>query len=174
MSKRFGRNQKRRMRDELAGLREAYQRESALVSWQGAKLRQTEDTVRGMIEAIESVCRHSSILPPKIFHGGPVVPPRFRVRSRHPFPALDYFAGNSEIRSPLSGASVDLYALRLFVEKHYQDFTLSVHLQYEGKDGAAYMISERALKSMPEEELIKRFAPRIAKELVWYLRKSNG
>lgn len=171
MSRRYGRNQKRRHRSELALSREevtrlhqAHARSSALALSHAADLQEARETIAGMIRVIERVCPNSVAIPPKHRKGSER---RNSIRAE----VLEQLGEWSVLEADLAMTlrTVDLYALELFLRRHHEDFSTAVHLQYSGGGHSVYMISREALLAKSQDDLAKWLVPQIAKELAGHL-----
>lgn len=165
MSRRYGRNQKRRHREEIARLNQAYAMADGLSKQLATDLRDAKGTIAEMMTIIDSVCSHSVALPPKQLRGqGP--------RDRY-LPPIDFseVIGGDYAPSAVSFRRIDLYALRVFLESRRDQFSAAVHLEYSAGPHSAYMISEDGLRSMPREMLMHRLVPDIGRALIEHLRK---
>lgn len=156
MSKRYGRNQKRKAREEVSRLQHVYLREQGLLRWYGEELQKARDDLDRLVTAIEKVSKHSALLPPKTVEGtGPVHQCRLLRRS--------------PLGSPPRGP-VDLYALEMSIQENELDMQTAVHLNYTRGPRAVYMISEQALLMLSEEDLVRHFAPEVVRALLRHIR----
>lgn len=166
MSRRYGRNQKRRNREEIKRLNQAYAMADGLSKRIAADLRDAEYTISEMVKTIGSVCTHSVALPPKKV-AGTRERNYYRVSARNiDFPSVvcgDCPPANVSFRT------IDLYALRVFLESRREQFQAAVHLEYSAGPHSAYMISEEGLRSLPREVLVRRLVPDIGRKLVDHL-----
>lgn len=169
MSRRYGRNQKRRHREEIARLNQAYTMADGLSKRLATDLRDAKGTIAEMLTIIDSVCRHSVALRPKQLRGQG---PRDRCQVED-LPPIDFSAviGGDYAPSAVSFRRIDLYALRVFLESRRDQFSAAVHLDYSAGPHSAYMISEEGLRSMPCEMLMHRLVPDIGRCLIDHLRK---
>lgn len=177
MSRRYGRNQKRRHREEIARLgaevsrmSSAYQLTDGLSAELGRKLRQAQEQLREMVEIIERVCPHSVALPPKGVVGG-AARNHYRLQARPP--GLTVAAGGNVMLPSWSEAMVvDLFRLRMVLEERREQFAAAVHLVYAdpGARPAGYMISRTALAALPEEVLLRQLLPDVGRQLLQLMR----
>lgn len=161
MSKRYGRNQKRRHREEIANLRREREYLQSTASSCAIELTEARGTINGMVEIIESVCENSVALRPKqVAVDG--------VGSGINWPVSLY--GDVVPHSGLE--TVRLVALRLYIDEHRHVFRRAIHLDCAERNGrAVYVVSEDALRSMPEHIVKNRFSQEIAYRLGESLKK---
>lgn len=179
MARRYGRNQKRKARKEIARLSaeaarmgEAYQMQAGLASHMGQKLAEREETIREMIACIEAVSQYSVALPPEEARGVAPGGAWTRVNVLEEMPELSAIA---EIRDEfIRFRSVDLFRLETFLGSCRASMSAAVHLKYTGGGEVAYFLSETAMRSMPREQIVKRIVPMIARELLGHLDKKMG
>lgn len=168
MSRRYGRNQKRKAREEIARLKIAHEMNGGLLEHVGAKLEGARMTISEMVSIIESVCGNSIALPAKKVKG---VGPMALYRIGQPEKNFHVVPGANCIPSSGSFRTIDLYALRLFLEANRETFQAAVHLEYSAGPHSAYMISEKALRTIPRETLLRRVVPEIGRALVEHMRE---
>jgi len=135
-------------------------------------LRIAKETIAEMLTIIEAVCKHSVAIPAKQRIGkGPR--DHYQVEQ---LSAIDFseVTGGMHALSAGSFRHIDLYALRVFLESRYEQFQAAVHLEYLAGPHSAYMISDKALWSLPRETLLRRLAPDIGRLLIDHLRKNGG
>lgn len=161
--KRYGRNQKRQHRQRIAQLERDYGR-----SYQ--KVVELRETIERMVDVIEGVSKHSVVLPPKQMRGRE---PRKSLRialHRHVLGAAPYPRKRLDQDVPHLGRdTVNVNMLRLFLEQYAETFAKAVHLEYVAGGHVAYMLSQMALETVPEEMLVER----VARDLVRLLRSSD-
>lgn len=170
MSRRYGRNQKRKAREEIARLKLAHGMNDGLLKHIGAKLEEARATISEMVSIVESVCANSIALPPKSVS---VNARRDQYRLGQMETNFSGGHGQDCSPSPCSFTTSDLYALRLFLESNREAFRAAVHLEYSAGPHSAYMISESALWSIPQETLLKRIVPEIGRELIDHMRRDR-
>lgn len=167
MSRRYGRNQKRRHREEIARLNQVNTMADGLLKRISADLQDAKDTISEMLEIIESVSTHSVAIPPKKKTGTRAMDHYWvEVRDIN----FNHVIGGNYAPSAVSFRTIDLYALRVFLESRREQFQAAVHLEYSAGQHSAYMISEEALRSLPREMLLRRLAPDIGRCLIEHLR----
>lgn len=169
MSKRYGRNQKRHHREEIARLNQVAAMSDGLLKRITADLRDAKGTIAEMLTIIDAVCCHSVAIPAKQLRGQG---PRDRCQVED-FPPIDFSAvvGGDCAPSAVSFRRIDLYALRVFLESRRDQFSAAVHLDYSAGPHSAYMISEEGLRSLPREMLMHKLVPDIGLALIEHLRK---
>lgn len=170
VSRRYGRNQKRRHREEIAQLRAAHGMNEALLRDQGRRLREARETIREMVRIIEAVCPYSVALPPKdmALHYGR----HCRLEVRPPLSEMVFGPGDAVGFAPVEGRMVDLHALEMYLEERRDQFQMAVHLRYEGDGGRwGYMLSESALRSMPEEVILRGLLPEVGRQMIRALKE---
>lgn len=172
MSRRYGRNQKRRDRKEIARWKQAYEMSDGLLKHISDELRDAKSTIAEMLTIIKAVSRFSVALPPKKVDGER----RCDKYQIEVLPALDFntVIGGACAPSAVSFRRIDLYALRAFLEERRDAFQTAVHLEYSAGPHSAYMISEMALRSLPREVLMRRLVPEIGLALIEHLRGAKN
>lgn len=168
MSRRYGRNQKRRHREEIARLNQVNAMADGLLKRISADLRDAKGTISEMLEIIESVSRHSVAIPPKKEVGTRAMD-HCRVGVQDI--SFAHVIGGDYAPSAVSFRTIDLYALRVFLESRREQFQAAVHLEYSAGPHSVYMISEEALRLLPREMLAHRLAPDIGRCLIEHLQK---
>jgi hypothetical protein len=159
MSKRFGRNQKRKMREQLQGLQKKDASNAHNLAYYRKQVASLESELRRVIETVESICTYSAAIPAKVRTDRPY-------GDRWEVPLVERLS-NFSVADHASDPwgilrTIDCYALKIYLEEHLGTFSTAVHLKFNGKH-SAYVLSEQALRSMPES--------RIVEELVRHLRK---
>lgn len=161
MSRRYGRNQKRHHREEIARLNQAYAMAVGLSKRLATDLRDAKGTIAEMLTIIDAVCSHSVAIPAKQLRGqGPR--DRCQVEDLPPI-GFSEVIGGEYAPSAVSFRLIDLYALRVFLESRRDTFSAAVHLDYAAGPHSAYMISEEGLRSLPREMLMHRLVPDIGR-----------
>lgn len=169
MSKRYGRNQKRKHRETIKNLEEALYMERGLCKYANDRRKAVEEKMMEVIDIVESMCANSVALDPKTMLGS-MNTDRIRLPVVGPIP---YLTPSTAIRVVTdSFDTIDLYTLRTVVEERRDVLSTCVHLMYSSPNGGEsyYMISEKALMAMPEDVLSKKIVPYIARELIRHLR----
>lgn len=168
MSRRFGRNQRRKMRERIADLEAAYRIESGLRAY----IRRERDNLSHALGVVERVLgRHFAGLPPQTVHDS-LCGERERVRISldeppmlTPFPApLAMLDVNTRCRT--------VEAWLLHCEVGLDELRNQVHIivAYKGANAprSAYFISQQAIAQMRAcpEDLAMRLAPMLAQSLL--------
>ena len=165
MSRRYGRNQKRRAREEAEALRQRVEYMSNRSNLYRArndrselKIHELECQVEEMIDAVADICQHSTVLPVKTIalNRPPVSPMRVGIIQR---------MGYNDNRMFAQESIIDVNRFHGFVREHSREIGLSVHVKYEYKGEAAYMISEKAFATMNDRALAREVIPEIIREL---------
>jgi hypothetical protein len=169
MSRRYGRTQKRKHREQISKLENSLKTTTLFQVGMVEKLKQAYRTIEDMVETIESVSQNSICLPPKTMNGyesrNHIIIP---IRKKEDFKAI--FHGNT-INDNINFKTVNVFALRLFLQEQKDQFEIAVHLEYAAGENSAYMISENALQSMPENYLVERFSKDIATQLIQHIKQ---
>lgn len=161
MSRRYGRNQKQRHREEIARWKQAYENESRLFRTAKSDLAAADKTIREMIAAIERVCRHSVVLPPKTI-AGMESRDHLRLGVLSPLEVTRCISPN-DTWFDIVTHTVDLHALHVCMRDCWETFGLAVHVEYGTVEKVAYMISPEALSRMPPKELEEHIARELAR-----------
>lgn len=108
MSRRYGRNQKRQHKDEIARLNKAYEMADGLSKWLSNELEAAKGTITEMLTIIESVCPNSVAIPPKKVEGtGPMNYYRVGVTN---IASTDYVIGDADYICPTASfRTIDLF-----------------------------------------------------------------
>jgi hypothetical protein len=154
VSRRYGRNQKRAHREEIARLKAEVQRleADALVDRRSINryseaLAAQRREMAGLVEEIRAVCRDSALLPARevsLPGEGPwrlAMQEPIRIRFR-PF-SLD---------EPMMISTVDIYEVRAFLEKHLETFRTIVHVKLPRRD-VCFAISRQAMDAFARHGL---------------------
>lgn len=164
MSKRFGRNQRRRARERIAELEDAGRNKAAHLLDVLEQLRRAEVA----IDHARSVLGHDVALPPVM-------------RGDHPAPlGGDFHIADPIVRMPLRWLAPESVPMNLemkiiqmrelvaFIER--QDLSRSVHFYVQLDDGrAAYAIDDRAFTSMRRQDLEATLRGPISQALAHHL-----
>lgn len=171
MGKRYGRNQKRRHREEIKKLsselvscRKTGAIATNLLSESRAKINRQQKQLEDIISSIKRVARFSSCVPPETRQVNGRYD-QYRVESRQPFSMDDLDIGS------ISFEVIDLYRLECFVRDHWKKFSKSAHLRLSNGKESVYMISEEALRNISTRELIERLLPDLAEQLISHLKR---
>lgn len=172
MSRRFGRNQKRRMRAELAerqeritALEEVMRMDRGLLEWQGRKMQELRD----QLSDIASEVVHQSALVgvehhlPHGFDGMRLVPL---------MPPGEYSRAELWDKATVSTEKITYETLRLLDVKAVRDrFNGQLHCYVDlaGKT-SAYGITESTIRGMSLEALTRRIVPELARHLLEQLK----
>ena len=161
MSKRYGRNQKRRHLKEIEELKTINKIRVDTIRDLRERVDILNENNKETASIIESVCKYSVALPPKNI-AGQSSRKSLRLIRQTPFRAFDNnfsFCQQDNI--------IDVYALELFIRENWESFTAAVHIRYHGPGNNSefgYMVSEQALNTMPSF-IIKEYAKDIAYKL---------
>lgn len=162
MSKRYGRNQKRAHREEIAKWKAAY---DSLSQSKSNDLHKANSVIKKMVTIIESVCQHSVAIDPKIYYGTEDPPEKTHLYKQN-MATSDFIIGNSKT---VSYDTIDLFKLEAYIRSNAEQFTKAVHLVW-GNKKSAYMLSQEALESLPEEFLKDQVVPQIIDELIQHIK----
>lgn len=167
MGNRFGRNQKRRMRQEIADLKEAYNRECKLL----ANMSSSLSDLREEIHDAKTILSHNSIaFKPSDVRVNNCYNNTFRYPQSEVFDSM-FISDSTKIES-LTFTNVDLPVMAAFVDT--DKFTNNKHFMVRyGNRKYGYAISEQALKMMPKEHMIKTVSHAIAQSIFNELKNEN-
>lgn len=169
MSRRFGRNQRRRLREELAKAttdkeryQAAWQRESGLLQHMREKNERALDTLQ---EIYEMVSRFSVMAPPEHVE---VQNPKLGM-AYLPDITPDFLTSDQD-----TFRVITLHAVQAAVREDRLRHALHATLSYNG-EGVAYAISEEAILNAPESVIRRRIereiVPRLTAELINQIRR---
>ena len=170
MSKRYGRTQKRKAKERIAQLTEAYETSNNLLRKATIAELSARRALHETITTIESVCKHSVAIPAKRVDGNPLNG-HYRMAVMDRVPDYSTIYSQDDIYMP-AFKTVDLYHLKTFLREHTEELSLAVHAELSGSKQAAYMISEKAFYCISEEVLTDRIIPDIARALIQHLRRT--
>lgn len=158
MSKRYGRNQRRRAREEIKRLEAANTMNEGLVAHLGKELRSLD---RQVCEAKDMVAMHSALFPPegevKASHEGSIRLHVPRVLS------LEEAAKLTDPRQKEHQRLVDLNVVIGSVTGNALDLSRHCRVRINGAEVLAYGITRQALHTMPTERLIRIVSEELAR-----------
>ncbi len=169
MSKRYGRNQKRRDRQRIADL-ETEKR--TLILWERAKareieslfgrLKRQEEHVAEIADTINGVVEYSALLPPKKVSGEPWTdnPRRHSLVPKRRFEISRFDEPPTIENVSIDILELDLWLLEATLGQDTYHFERFVHVLAPGPSGARYRISESAYR-----QFLRGGAPGIEREL---------
>ena len=176
MGKRFGRNQKRAMREVVAALHESNSNlNEGLLMQQGISDHQRRK-IETMRESLDDVARELG----PYFYGLPPVKRRMdEYQDRYRLPAQIkasdlMFRDTDEISHLVSYAAHELSLVKADVERN--QFTGSVHVELETPSGKrCYALSASAWESMRKDEdrLRRQILPMIANEMAKFIARGE-
>jgi hypothetical protein len=131
---RYGRNQKRAHREEIARLKAELQRletdsRRTILRYADALAAQRRE-MEGLVEEIRAVCRDSALLPAReiVLPGeGPWRLYQAPLRVRH-------VATAASMAEPMMIATVDIYEVRAYLEQHLDTFRKIVHVKLPDRE----------------------------------------
>lgn len=177
MSKRYGRNQKRRHREELAQLRAdlvaqtAREREALRQrdSYE-EQLRFQKEHLKEIADTINQVVSYSALLPPQEapLREADVNPLRIHLRRHAERPAIGAGALVEDLAIPPL-LELDLWELRVFLEQNLATFERLVHVLAPGPGGVTYRVTEAAYRQLMAH---KKGLPEVARMLYGELLKA--
>lgn len=167
MSKRFGRNQKRRMREQIAQLEQSVEMDRALLTRQSRKIGDYESFVQIVGEAVgrEAVISGK----PTLLKIGGGSRHEFQMIPRQPPLSLECLDSGFE-----DTAAIRVEIMRLLNVKAIRDsLSRQMHVRVQFADGnVGYAMSDCAIDRMSEEELIRVIVPEISRLLMRQLKGS--
>jgi len=166
MSKRYGRQQKRKARDEVDALTEALAMNQGLIRHMGDKLREADAVVQHMVNAVESVCRNSIALTPQT-HVAREERDRFKMMIRDELNMTLYDAPATPTMATFR--TVDCYKFETIVNKYREEMQLAIHINYRNERKVSYMISEQGLQDIPMDYLVRQ----VSNDLVRLLKEGH-
>lgn len=166
MSKRYGRTQKRKNREQIKKLQndlEWFKKSRSewikLCNKKQAQLEQITDI-------IEKVSKMSICLPPKVIAGNPEID-----SIRIPLWAQSFeLPTTSEPVGNTSFQTLDVHALRVFVEENRQALQLMVHLRYGYEKESVYCLSKESLSFLSPALIAEEISKDIAIELIKHIQ----
>lgn len=173
MSKRFGRNKKRKMRQQIADLKYAQAMDRGLAEHTGRKLRALESEMREWEERVRALLGHASGFtrtPGRIASAQPM-PPEFQTPLMRQLPGLGAVAPGTPPRSGMDIFNTTMYRLETAVHEG-ADLAAYVHLYIGHNDKLGYYMSRKMLDALglgPEgmryvaEDIARRFDAELRK-----------
>lgn len=157
MSRRFGRNQKRRFREELAKAREAYDMQSGLLQHVSDRRQALEDE----IAYAKRVLRNGSVM---------LEPAELRLDcsdqeqlNYHTESLPNYLAADD---APISMVMEHIPLSVLLTDSDIDQFSDRLHFRVRFADGQwRYAITKRAIQTMPKADLIRRISQELARAI---------
>ncbi|MFY3079780.1 hypothetical protein ACOTF2_07005 [Achromobacter xylosoxidans] len=164
MSKRYGRNQRRRARERIAQLELSNGMGQGLLEHAHRRLAEAE----AVIDHARSVLGHDVALPP-LMRGDHPMPLGGDFRIADPnFRMPAYWSGSQSVPVTMEMKILQMRELVAFIER--QDLSRAVHFYVQLDDGqAAYAIDERAFTSMPRDHLEATLRGPISQALAHHL-----
>lgn len=163
MANRFGRNQKRKLREQLEQQKEAYNREAELLRYMSYQhnsdigaLREVQRVLGGYTALLEA--KHRALQGVKRGQSSITVA-KINANKSYYAPPDDQIASNEVLRSNV------LWLLNMV---HDDDpITNALHLEFQWEDErVGYAISKEAMQQLPEDILVSRISEAVAKLLV--------
>ncbi len=151
MSKRYGRNQKRKHRERIAQLERDLVRSKAKCQQVSFDAGMAEAALESCVRAIETIAPHSIAAPVRRLFGLPrVVQMDHFQRDRWlnaPFARGHYARDEVELAcKALTTKSVDFYEFRSWLEPHREQLGAVLHMEFEGKERLHYTVTIGALE----------------------------
>ncbi len=164
MSKRYGRNQRRRARERIAALEEGGRNKAAHLLDVLEQLRRAE----AVIDHARSVLGHDVALPP-VMRGDHPEPLGGDFRIADPSVRMPaYWSGSESVPVTMEMKILQMRELVAFIER--QDLSRAVHFYVQLDDGrAAYAIDDRAFSSMRRDHLEATLRGPISQALAHHL-----
>ena len=158
MSRRFGRNQKRKLKAELAAAQESANMNKGLAEWHSSRYRNIEEEYRHLVEAIERTNPHSIAIPAKETRTNGSLPPTWDIqRFRH----FDISQGVQDV-SPMEEVLVDRSRLHCVIASIEETpiFKTACHLRVSNGERLGYYVDEHILESygLPVQQIAEMFA----------------
>lgn len=160
MSRRYGRNQKRRARAEIAKLEQKAANLQTGMEMDRALIRHQSQKIEEHREQLNFV---ASILGTNFIGLKPAL---WKFSDKH---RLDYF------RCPVAGGDVMMHTMRTGITdgNGRPDYMVHFHVELAGETGS-YAISECALRDGPEDYIVRRISDEMSRLLMDELRKKFG
>jgi hypothetical protein len=153
--KRFGRNQRRRMRERVDALEHAHEMDRGLLAYQSGRLRALDDEIES---AKRMVGQHCALFGP----GSLRLPGRSRGHIEMLPPAEPAsFLNFDAMEWAQTVGTIPLTLLLSEVGERSFDGSLHVRVRF-GDDTWAYGITRMAARSMPTRDLVQRIAEELA------------
>ncbi|RLI66893.1 MAG: hypothetical protein DRO67_00580 [Candidatus Asgardarchaeum californiense] len=164
MSKRFGRNQKRKLRNRIKELEEALERDDSLIKYMRGRIDQLEYEFNKLVTCIEQIAPNSVCLPPKKIEAH-VNCDRMYMPLYSP---ISFDMTNSAVPVPLEVSRVKLSKFCVDIEKYRERFETLIHVYTEDRYcDIKYMISDNVLNTVGLPTTY------VAQEIANYWRKEH-
>lgn len=169
MSKRFGRNQKRKLKQELENQKEALKMANGLNDYLSKNNNKNVDMLQNVRRVLGE---YTALLDPQTQN--------IEASPRSDLIELARVARNQNMFAYPGDQAINDYSLHrdvlylLNFVKHDDPLNLATHLEFRYKDGkVGYAISEQAMQNLPEDYLAGQIANEMAKMLVQNYRKKS-
>ena len=181
MSKRYGRNQKRRHREEITRLKQEIQikdmfavRKSQIhdqlkESYNNLSkaFQELKENLEDVVSKIEEVSYYSSVLPMKDFKGDTKGLKQMRVDIRD----KPKFTVTRAVDINCVFKVVDVYALEVILKENRETFQHSVHLRYHTGKESAVMLSETMFRRISDRRFYRQVVELVSEQLAIHIRK---
>src|SRR5665811_951240 len=135
MSKRFGRNQKRKMKEEIVKSKLS----CALAKNQVSYLQQN---MKDIVNTVESFCYNSAAIAPKnVYSATSDMSFEFRLPVNKKPSLYESISNHTATNYQDILSTVSTYRLRSFIESHKDSFSTKVHIKFGNERHVAYAIS---------------------------------
>jgi len=164
MSRRYGRNQKRRHREQIDALIKEVCNTSRMAASHYKEAAEAENKYKDLAARVNSMCNFSACVDPREVDFNHRHDDVIRVPTYVPM-TWDVASEKTAIAKDIYSSYVNVHKLRVVMKDHQESFAKAIHM-YMGRDGhSAYYLSMRALIHAPQEA-IRRIAEDIAVELI--------
>jgi hypothetical protein len=160
MSKRYGRNQKRKHKKKIQHLEETLITEREVSVSTLKKYKYIKNELNNLTHALIERFPNSVFLEPKICNKASKYPSEYKLPISIQGPV------NGGPSPTIECTNIDLYALDTFMRENEDKIKQEVHLRLSSGEGSVYYISKEALSNMPTDLIASRIAPDIANKLV--------
>jgi len=163
MSKRFGRNQRRRLRQRIANLEEEVQKDEDSVKRLRQELRDKKAELDHVARMIEAVAPNSVCLSAKTVRMDECPPETYKM-GVYPKTPLDYTLNDLE---PFTFREINLSRLKVVLEEYRSAFEVAVHVLIENNAEVGYYITREALEcvGLPRDYIAREVVMALA--LYW-------
>ncbi len=179
MSRRYGRNQKRKHKQIIQNLimvNEDVMDEIKYVKntckTLERRLQENANQLHRVLASIEKICHYSILLPPKILYTSHLDRAHLEVYERR-LPAVHF----EDLYAPtdMKRMVVDIYALETYLREHWGELGKALHvtLSMPDKKASSYAVASDYIEFMPEEQK-RRFADEIFELLFRHISKQEG
>jgi hypothetical protein len=155
MSKRFGRNQKRKLTAELKESHAALVNQINTSQSIRKEQRHLEYELKQVIDLVERFSRNSAAIPPKSIEGNDRDSYRLPIFESSLFANVSSFMPSTSMRA---SRTIDLHKLEMHIEDNLENFQNCVHIKFGNFSRSPYAMSFDAFVKAPSHYVVHNIA----------------